>query len=334
MTKGTALLVPGNFGSALADVGGTPAIRPIWLNPLALLAGRFVDLSLPPPAGVTITATGFIPVYCSLLENALRSAGYVVVPFSYDWRQNIDDLAPLLGQTIVASKPPVYLVTHSLGSLVARRALQQLATQRTPEWVLSNVGALVMLGPCTSGTLSAALGLAGATNQLPGFNTLPTPPPYVQKTLATFTSLYQALPFDSSKLPSLDDPDHNVRTAGFWGSQRIDVNKLLAAIPPGGPSWAATIDTAFMAQKSAIILGDAPQTAGGVRFQGNEMIVDSYVPGDGFMAHNCSTLAERPATYLASGVSHLHLTLAKVVIQAVIAIFQGTIPRTVTPYDA
>jgi hypothetical protein len=200
---------------------------------------------------------------------------------------------------------------------------------------LANVKGLALLGPATYGTLAGALGLCAATQQLPFFSLFPSPPAYVQSILKTFTSLYQVLPWDSSKLPSLDDPDHNIKSVGFWRGL-IDPELLMASIPPGGIPWAATIDTTFYTPNITVIIGDAAQTAGGVIFRATGLTVDpSYnVPGDGFVPRACSLMADRPVTYIASETDHLHLPLSAAVISTVVDIFSGKIPTALSRFYA
>jgi hypothetical protein len=325
-TKGTVIVIPGNFASSLDS---------IWINPIALALGRFANLALPDSGD--IEATGLLPGYYSLLQNALCSSGFDVRPFPYDWRQDVDKITPILQDLIVNTEPPIYLIAHSFGAHIARRAIQNLAIQHSPEWVLSNIQSLILMGPANYGTFAAALGLAGATGQLPLFDILPPSPPYVQRTLATFPALYQVLPWDPSKLPSLNDTDHNLRSAGFWRG-KIDTDLLYAAIPPGEPAWAARIDTAFFRDHVTIILGDAVKTAGGVtiRTLGGKlaMTVDPQynMEGDGYVPRVCSLLDERPVAYLASGIGHIHLPIASDVIDAIVDIFNGKVPTSVSRY--
>lgn len=326
--QGTVILVPGSFGSVLASSG-----QVIWPNPIAMAEGKLADLILPAPPGVQITAPSLVPAYFTLMELALKAEGYNVVPFPYDFRQNVDAIAPLLQSLIFSSAPPVYLLAHSLGAYVARRALQFLATQQGPEAVLSQVKSLTLLGPSNFGTLSAALAIAGAINELPHLRLLPAAPAYLQKVFSSWPALYQTLPFNPDLVPSLNNADCNVRNAGFWTTP-IDANTLYRFIPADHPAWAAKIDTDFMTPKITIILGDAPETAGGVYFQHGRMMVDPQynMPGDGYVPRVCSLLKTRPAAYLASGVDHIALPIAASVIKAVVDIFNGRTPTSLTFY--
>ena len=336
MNNGTVFIIPGNLASSLGEVSAPNSpVRPIWINPIALATGKFADLALPPKLPSQIIATGLLPCYFVHLDTALRSAGYTVNGFAYDWRQDVDTIAPMLRDMLATATPPVHVLSHSLGAHLARRAVQKLAEQRGIDFALSQIASLVLMGPANFGCFSAVLGLAGATNQLPLIDVLPSPPAYVQKTLATFPSLYQVLPFDPSRTPSLADADHNCRSPGWWNGL-IDTNLLTQMIPPGGTPWAATIDTSFLRDKTAIVVGDAPQTTGGVlmRLPSNVPTVSvdpQYnMTGDGYVPRACSMLPEGPATYLASGIDHLRLPLAQSVIAAVLDIFAGKAPTTVS----
>lgn len=87
------------------------------------------------------------------LESALRADGYRTVNLSYPSRrmsfeQIADDYLPArLREHDVARAPRLHLVTHSMGSLVARRFLRR----HRP----ANLGRVVMLGPPNHGSAAA-----------------------------------------------------------------------------------------------------------------------------------------------------------------------------------
>jgi hypothetical protein len=140
-------------------------------------------------------------------------------------------------------------------------------------------------------------------------------------TLTTFTSLYQLLPSDDKALPSLKKND--VRTLNFW-RRPIDSDRLSRAFPTPQTPWSAEVDTQFLKDRTAVILGyrRGCKTAGGVEFIKKKMIINCYVRGDGFVPHSCSILPDTPA-YLAAGVDHIRLPMDAGVIQTTIAVLTG-----------
>ncbi len=350
--KGFALIVPGNFASTLDDMN-QEFFRRIWMNSIAMMAGRFRDLRLATysdaqhehdaNSNVEIQATELLQGYYDTLRLNLMLDGFATVDFPFDWRKDVDNnvVAIELKNLIwrLGQKTPVHIVTHSLGSHVARRALQLLKDDTSEDYVKGIVKHLVLLGPANYGTLIAALGLAVATDQIPFVDVMlanvPTPP-YVQSVMKSFTALYQVLPWDPGLLPSLSDPAHDVRSPGFWGSM-IDKSRLQRALPAGQPAWAAGIDTAFFKDSTTVIMGDAGprSTAGGVWFENGELTIDHYydLPGDRWVPHVCSVLKEGTATYVARGVHHLNLPVDGCVIDSVVSIFNtGTADGCLDPY--
>ena len=139
--------------------------------------------------------------------------------------------------------------------------------------------------------------------------------------MTTFTSLYQLLPADDRVLPSLKTND--VRTPGFWRLP-IDDTRLLYAFPTPEQAWSAGVDTQFLKDRTAVILGyrRGCNTAGGVEFDGDTLNINCYVEGDGFVPHCCSILPETKS-YLAEGVAHIGLPKDAGVIQTTIDVING-----------
>jgi pimeloyl-ACP methyl ester carboxylesterase len=343
--KGFAVIVPGNFGSTLDNKKGVFYKR-IWMNSAALMARQFRKLRLAQYNGpdqehdasskVLIEATELLHGYYDILRRRLKRDGFATVDFPYDWRKDIDnDVVALKLKALIrklGGHAPVHIVTHSLGSHVARRALQLLKDDTSEGYVKGIVKHLVLLGPANYGTLIAALGLAAAIDEIPFADVVlggvPTPP-YLQKVMKSFTALYQVLPWDPAIITSLSDPGHNVCSPGFWG-RMIDGRRLERALPAGKPAWAAGICTAFLKGCTTVVLGDAGKrsTAGGVVLKNGVMTIDHAcdLPGDRWVPHVCSILKEGTATYIAPRIHHLGLPLSGCVIDGVIDIFNDKAP--------
>jgi hypothetical protein len=343
------VIVPGCLASTLDDDNSN---RRIWLNPLELAGKRFLQLRLARYDGcehdadpnVQIEATDYFRWMYHTLHQQLRSHGFASEVHPYDWRKSVDheSSAECLKKRIVAlhkkSKRRVHIVAHSLGGLVSRRAVQCLCDEIGEPNAKKVVGRIVLLGPAVSGTFAAALGIAGAFEELPFMKLFPGPTNYalrrfVRPTTKSWTALYQLLPWDPCIVPSLNTND--VRDPKFWIFP-IDRSRLSFALPPGAPAWASTINTQSFHQRTTVILGFHPDcpTASGVHWYRKRLKAE-YDPGllgDGFMLHVCSVL---PCTnaYVACGIDHIRLPMAPQVIEAVVKLVGGSTDVDLCPYD-
>ncbi len=261
------ILVPGFLGSSLTDETGGNGL--IWIDPGLVLPGggaQLSDLRLAPSAkdqpdhdavpGVQIEARGTIPAIYDVMCADLEVRRYSVQVFPFDWRKDVGPSADLLADLIrgrLGRKPrPLHIIAHSQGTLVARRAIQNLGDDQAHRLVNN----LVLLGPATFGTFSAAFAISGNASTLETIRRLgvqlPADFPVV---LQSFTGLYQLLPWDKSLYVDGFDPEK----AGDWKAG-VDAKRLAS-----GFGWAERIDTSFFDERTSIILGDVP-TVGKVKF--------------------------------------------------------------------
>ena len=101
---------------------------------------------------------GALPIIYAGLKYYLESGRCEVRTAGFDWRKDIDDTAALLAESIrsfAGEHPgrPFFLIAHSQGSLVARRALQLLGK----ETARRIVNRLVLLGPASYGSFLRGL---------------------------------------------------------------------------------------------------------------------------------------------------------------------------------
>jgi hypothetical protein len=326
------VIVPGCMTSSLYDVapGGYGWI---WANAMAFMQGELVELALAPYDGQELDADGSVQIaprgtllgLYDKLAIRLRLSGCDIIMFPYDWRKDIDfgtvaNRLELLLLGLQLRYATVDVVAHSLGALVARRALQSLGVNRT-----RRVKHLILLGPANYGSFDAAL--AGSFREMNLFKVFPEPKPYVQRVVATLSALYQILPWDPVRTPSLTNASHNVGLKRFWEIP-IDTRRLVNFY-----GWGKCLKPSFFRAKTTIILGDnhGRPTTGGVVFRRKKMKVDGNcgMPGDGMVPHACATLPGTKA-YIAHQTEHVKLAMYRRVIKAIIDVLADRKPQLPT----
>ncbi len=326
------ILVPGFLGSSLTDATGGNGL--IWVDPTLVLPGHGKELSaleLAPfdeskpdhdaTAGVRIESRGTIPVIYDLMRADLEVRRYSVQVFPFDWRQDIgrwaDLLADLIRGRLGRKVRPLHVIAHSQGTLVARRAIQNLGADQARRLVNN----LVLLGPATWGTFSAAFAIAGDHESIETIERLGVQVPADFPTvLQSFTGLYQLLPWNPDLFAGAFDPTE-LGKAKFWktgvDSDRLDL----------GFKWGGCIDTSFFDERTTIILGDLP-TIGAVKFADPKLVAEGpKVPGDGTVPDVLARLSG-VRTYRAKGAEHSVLPMQLSVMAAVRAILRGDAPAT------
>lgn len=125
-------------------------------RPLAFLAGLLWLASMSaaePDCVVLLHGIGMRAYVMQRLESALRAEGYRTVNLSYPSRrmpfeQLAGEYLPAqLAQHDVARAPRLHFVTHSMGSLIVRKLIQDARP--------ANLGRVVMIGPPNQGSAAA-----------------------------------------------------------------------------------------------------------------------------------------------------------------------------------
>lgn len=318
------IIVPGFLASTLSDSmpGGKGLI---WVDPLLSLRDELGALQLAPYDGterdadpaVRVGAQGALPLFYDLLRADLEFRRYTTEIFPVDWRKDLEiaagQLAARLKNRSIALKMPISLIAHSQGALVARRALQILGKTEARKIVK----ALVLLGPANFGSFSAAFALAGRHSLLPLVQSIAIDPKQgFQTILSSMTGVYQLLPFDKARSTWLQTNDYSAPE--FW-KQPVDSTRLRNFF-----GWGATIDSSFLNDRTAVILGDTgtdanpKQTVGGVAYKGNTLEASSAhnVVGDGTVPHACAVLPGT-RTFLSKGSEHSRLATYTEVMSAI-----------------
>ncbi|HEX4614229.1 MAG TPA: hypothetical protein VH092_39040, partial [Urbifossiella sp.] len=316
----SVLIVPGFMGSQLRDDGpagnGLIWVDPtIYINSSELSALRLAAFTPGVPdadadPAVAVHEDGAVPVVYAGLKYYLESGRCEVRTAGFDWRKDIDASAALLVETIRAfanEHPgrPFFLIAHSQGSLVARRALQLLGK----EAARSLVNRLILLGPASYGTFSAAFALAG------NHETIQTLAEYglrwpddLPAVLQSMTGIYQLLPWKEGTVEM--DPG-KMAAADFWETGRDD--KRLAKFF----RWGASLDTQFFNDRTSIILGDNDQTAAAVEFQNGKLVATAMTQGDGTVPDKCALIEGVGDVARAAKADHMTLPLNRQVMQTV-----------------
>ncbi|MBS0387075.1 MAG: hypothetical protein JSR15_01245 [Proteobacteria bacterium] len=233
-------LLPGIMGSQLGAV--RPAGLPtdlLWLDPQDVIGGALTRLRLPDTA--PLSPLGAIPFSYLALQLRLRAAGFAVTVHDYDWRGNLEDLAAALASRLRQDAAPgIFLVAHSMGGLIARRAML------APD--LARVRRLVTLGTPHGGSYGAVQAIRGTypvVRRLAALDRLHDADFLAAQIFSTFPSLYQMLPsvagaagtdlFDAAQWPrSGPQPAPNLLDAG---------RRFTASLPRGEPRCIAICGT-------------------------------------------------------------------------------------------
>jgi pimeloyl-ACP methyl ester carboxylesterase len=331
----TVIIVPGFLASALSDTapGG---LGLIWVSPWLYTNNEFGELTLgvygangdvDADPNLRIVSTGGIPVVYDLLRLSLEVRRYTTLTFGVDWRKDLEVSAQALKAQIetLASAPkplPIHLVAHSQGALVARRALQLLG----PDRALELVKTLVLLGPANFGSFAAAFALAGNHSSIDLLRKLTFEPVAgFRSVFVSMSGLYQLLPFDAARTPSLAEPGHDYGQPAFW-IDPVDATRLAKFY-----GWGKQIDTGFFEDRTTVILGDnhGNPTVAGVAYENGApggLVATHHLDGDGTVTHANSVLGGATSSYLAPDTEHMMLPTYRSVIAAVRAALRGDSP--------
>ncbi len=112
------------------------------------------------PLVIVIHGYNSCPERMAALQKSIRDAGYICGTFRYPNDQAIPDSASLLSSELASIKKQhpnqrIVLVTHSMGGLVAREAIENPALDP------GNVSQLIMIAPPSHGTSCAYITLSG-----------------------------------------------------------------------------------------------------------------------------------------------------------------------------
>jgi hypothetical protein len=235
-------ILPGMMGSQLSDRDGHHGL--LWFDPVGLAIGSdFPALRLAPDgvhdadSGIKIEAAGPIPlIYDRLAVNLMAAFGPVVDYLAYDWRKPI----ALNGKTVaerIAKKlkndgnAPFVLVAHSMGGLVAAKALECL--EKTYPAAHRRCKGLIAMGTPWKGSFNGALAMNAQGNTVEQFAHLTK---WHTRDIAdicqTFWGLSDTLPTDTPELLRPDIYSPGPLSTSPYADSQLSSPLELKVVPP------------------------------------------------------------------------------------------------------
>lgn len=341
----SVVIVPGFMGSQLRDTDD-PAGGLVWIDPTLYFTSSKDDSELSKlrlkkfqhgnkdedMSGVKISEYGAVPVLYAGLKYYLESGRCEVRTAGFDWRKNIDESAELVAAKILgyaAEYPsrPLFVIAHSQGSLVARRALQHMGKDEARRIV----NRLILLGPASYGTFSAAFALAGNHEMFASLTHYGLEwPSDINDVMRSMSGLYQLLPWRKrSELrrvlaqlgresKAMEDPGV-MKDQAIWRGH-VDKERLDEYF-----GWGRSVDTEFFNDRTSIILGDdgtpndseTGRTPSAVAFENGVLTTKAWSQGDGTVPDEYAVLDGVTDLARAPGADHMTLPLNRVVMQTV-----------------
>lgn len=290
--SGSVVVLNGIMGAQLDIVSGGTASR-IWTNLFRLLRGDFQRLKLGPkgapfdPAN-QVKVAGIFPDYLPLLMSLKER--WTVVPFAYDWRQDIANSAAELNALILARDlpRPVHIVAHSMGGLVARTFVRDY---RDTWHSLSSgsgngrTGRLVMLGTPNKGSFAMPLVFTGQERmvRLLGFADLFHSEEATLDVVGSFPGCYQMLP--SPLVPS-DDQRALLYERDTWNAPHVRAEYLKL-----GKAFQESLDSVIDAERLVYVAGYGESTPYRIRITPHKPFeYQTTDDGDGRVPHELGVL--------------------------------------------
>ncbi len=307
-------VLPGIMGSQLGVLREAPKPPDVlWIDPIDIALGRLPALAL--SADSPVVPLGVLLYGHLKLQLSLRAAGYDSILWDYDWRRGVDALGDQLAAALRADPASdVAIVAHSLGGLVARRALTHA--------IGAKVSQLIMMGTPQFGSLAAVQALRGTYSVVRKVAMLD--PKHDAESLATrvfrsFESLYHLLPppgrAGALDLFALDSwPTNEPRPDGDMLARSAGLEQLLA--PP---------DARFTS-----IIGHGRATPTAVSRTSQDFVYDYTFEGDGTVPTACAELPGARSYYVDS--AHSDLPRSSIVIDSVVDLLRDGITARLQPY--
>lgn len=300
-------LLPGIMGSQLGTVRGKgepPDL--LWLDPSDILHGRLDELRR--GANLSIRPLGGIDYSYLPLKLRLQAAGFEVVLFDYDWREDLRIVGAALAARLRAdSARSIALIGHSMGGLLARMTLSQLAEDPTA----ARIARIIGLGTPHGGSIGAVQAVRATypvVFRLAAVDCVHSAAQLSRNVFGTFPSIYQLLPGNTGGL-DLFDP-------AAWPRRGPQ--------PHAAPLAAARIFSSQLAPADArfiSIIGTGQRTAIGIERRGGQFHYDISATGDGTVAVPRATLPGARNYYLRC--EHSELPRSELIASAIIDLLRN-----------
>jgi pimeloyl-ACP methyl ester carboxylesterase len=272
-------LLPGLLGSQLGRLRS--AEQPpdlLWLDPADIVDGRLSELRWPGRGSSTkpLRPLGIIVYVYLPLKLRLEAAGFDVVLYAYDWREDLWSCGRALAATIEADPAAeLALVGHSMGGLLARAALAQ-----TDAASAQRIRRIVTLGTPHSGAIGAVQALRATYPALLRLAAIDrhNDAATLARVFASFQSVYQLLPAPAGALDLFD--------AAAWPHRGAQPDAGLLAQARDFRSQLAPGDARYVS-----IIGTGQRTVTGLEQRRGQFRYEITAAGDGTVASARATLS-------------------------------------------
>lgn len=270
-------VIPGLLGSQLGSP--RPDGQPfdlLWLDPSDIAAGRMLELRQS-SRGEQLTALGVIPHTYLALKLRLTAAGYDVVMYDYDWRDDIALIARRLVARLEADEASgLALIGHSMGGLVARAALGACNTACS-----RRIERLIGLGTPHGGSIGAVQALRATypvVLRLAALDQLHDARLLGERVFRGFVSLYQMLP---AAVDGLD-----LLSPSSWPAAGLRPRRSLLSAAREFRHSLPAADERFVS-----IVGTGQRTVTGIARRGGQFHYEVSSAGDGTVPAAHATLS-------------------------------------------
>jgi hypothetical protein len=241
LPKARIFILPGMMGSQLNDRDGHHGL--LWVDPVGLAIGSdFPALRLAPDGihdadpGVKIEPAGPVPLIYDKLAFCLMAAfGRSVEYLAYDWRKPISLSGEAVGERIARKVKsdgdvPIVLVAHSLGGLVAAKAIQYL--KKCPS-IQKRIKGIISMGTPWMGSFNGVMAMMGQGDTIEQFALLTRwEAQDIANICQTFWGLSDTLPVDNPELLKPEIYAPGPLSTSPYAFQQLSSPQSLNAIPP------------------------------------------------------------------------------------------------------
>jgi pimeloyl-ACP methyl ester carboxylesterase len=278
-TRPVVYLIPGLLGTQLGwpRAEGQPCDL-LWLDATDIAQGRLLQLRWRANGGARapLQPLGMIPHTYLGLKLRLAAAGYRVVLYDYDWREDIDASAAGLARRLEAEQATrLVLIGHSMGGLVARAALGHCS----PASAL-RIEQLIGLGAPHGGSIGAVQALRATypvVLRLAALDPLHDAQTLSRQVFHSFVSLYQMLPRSVGNL--------DLSQVRNWPSTGLRPKRRLLTAAARLEARLPRADARFVS-----IIGTGRRTVTGLALHRGQFRYEVSEAGDGTVPAACATL--------------------------------------------